>query len=438
MPEKQSRFFCSFFVSLLAAMLFCQTAIDPQYVSAQNAAESPLKESELYARAAVLMDAGNGRVLFGKNADSPMPMASTTKIMTCILTLETADLTDLVTVSAYAAKMPDVQLNMREGEHYLLEDLLYSLMLESHNDSAVAIAEHVGGSVEAFAEMMNRKAEEIGCVNTHFITPNGLDATETVQTEDGAQKTVAHSTTAADLARIMSYCIMRSPEKEQFLSITRAASHSFQNKEQAKDGGIVNGARSFTCNNHNAFLHMMDGALTGKTGFTGNAGYCYVGALESAGRTYAVALLACGWPHNKTWKWKDAAKLFTYGEENYELKDITDYDLELPAMTVRNAAGEDARLGQEIQAQPVVAQEKQEMLLSESDRVEIKTKLADTLTAPLAAGTKIGSVAYYVNGEQVSAYPVTIGADIGARDFGWYMALVLKRFFSMLENFHFS
>lgn len=102
---------------------------------------------DLYARSAVLMDADTGRILFEKNGRDPLPMASTTKIMTLLVTLENADLEGEVTVSAYAASMPDVQLNIREGERYRLRDLCYSLMLESHNDSAVAIAEHVGGSV---------------------------------------------------------------------------------------------------------------------------------------------------------------------------------------------------------------------------------------------------------------------------------------------------
>ena len=154
---------------------------------------------DLYAQSAVLMDADTGRILFEKNGDSEMPMASTTKIMTLLVTLQNADLEGEVNVSAYAASMPDVQLNIREGERYRLRDLCYSLMLESHNDSAVAIAEHVGGSVEGFASMMNQKARDLGCYHTYFITPNGLDA----QDENGT-----HSTTAQDLARIMHCCMV--------------------------------------------------------------------------------------------------------------------------------------------------------------------------------------------------------------------------------------
>ena len=166
------------------------------YSSTIFAAE-PLASSQLYAKAAVLMDADTGRVLFSKNGNAIMAMASTTKIMTCILALENGNLSDTLTVSSLAASQPKVHLGMRGGEQYVLRDLLYSLMLESHNDSAVAIAEHIGGSVEEFVNNMNQKAMELGCLSTHFITPNGLDAVD----EEGI-----HSTTAEDLARIMSYC----------------------------------------------------------------------------------------------------------------------------------------------------------------------------------------------------------------------------------------
>ena len=388
-----------------------------------------LKESELYARSAVLMDADSGRVLFGKDAENPMPMASTTKIMTCILTLEEADPESAVTVSAYAAKMPDVQLHIEEGEHYRLGDLLYSLMLESHNDSAVAIAEHTGGSVEGFARMMNEKAAAIGCTDTYFVTPNGLDASETVTQPDGTSATKVHSTTATDLARILSYCIKKSPKKKEFLEITRTATYSFHNLEVAEDGSVTQGSRSFSCINHNAFLQMMEGALTGKTGFTGNAGYCYVGALESDGRTFVIALLACGWPSNKTWKWKDARKLFSYGMNHYRQTDITDYDHGFRPVPVDDGAGDGRLLCTQVQVQPEVRQKAQKMLLSDRDQVEIRQVLPDYLTAPVRKGTKLGSLDYYVNGERIAQMPVYAGADVEKRTLRWYFELVLSRYF---------
>ena len=153
-------------------------------------------DSELYSISAALIDGDTGRVLYEKNGYEVRAMASTTKIMTLIIALEYGNRDDIVTVSSYASKMPDVQLGICEGEQYLMSDLMYSLMLESHNDCAVAIAEHVGGSVEGFANMMNDKARELGLEHTYFITPNGLDA------EDDKGK---HSTSATDLARIMKY-----------------------------------------------------------------------------------------------------------------------------------------------------------------------------------------------------------------------------------------
>ena len=209
----------------------------------------------LYAQSAVLMDADSGRVLFGKEEEAIRPMASTTKIMTCIIALEHMTDNEIVTASAYAASQPKVHLGVREGQQFYLRDILFSLMLESHNDSAVMVAEEIAGSVEAFVKMMNEKAEELGLTKTHFVTPNGLD---------GEDEGGVHATTAIELAEIMKYCIMDSPEKEMFLDITGTKEYHFRD---------LKGTSSYTCTNHNAFLTMMDGAISGKTGFTADAGY---------------------------------------------------------------------------------------------------------------------------------------------------------------------
>ena len=144
----------------LCIVVFVYLSLQPFFILNCYAKEEEDAETKLnlYAQSAVLMDADSGRVLYGKNEDQIMAMASTTKIMTCIVALENSNTEDFVEVSSYAAKMPKVHLSMQSGEYYKLKDLLYSLMLESHNDSAVAIAEHVGGSVEGFAKMMNQKA----------------------------------------------------------------------------------------------------------------------------------------------------------------------------------------------------------------------------------------------------------------------------------------
>ncbi|MDE6828909.1 MAG: serine hydrolase, partial [Lachnospiraceae bacterium] len=180
------------------------------------AEEGAEMEGQLYARSAVLMDADSGRVLFGKEEDVVRPMASTTKIMTCILALESQKGDQIVAASANAAAQPKVRLGVKEQEQFYLRDLLYALMLESYNDSAVMIAEGISGTVEEFAGLMNQKAKDLGCESTYFVTPNGLD---------GSDENGTHSTTARDLALIMRYCISQSPCKEEFLEITRTKSY---------------------------------------------------------------------------------------------------------------------------------------------------------------------------------------------------------------------
>ena len=371
-------------------------------------AEEIEKPRNLYAQAAVLMDAESGRILFEKNGQEVLAMASTTKIMTCILALEKGNLEDIVMASELAASQPKVHLGMRIGEEFRLEDLLCSLMLESHNDSAVAIAEHIGGSVEEFAKLMNVKAKQLGCQNTYFITPNGLDETD---------ETGMHATTASELARIMSYCIMESPKKEEFLSITAMPSHNFNN---------VEGSRTFNCSNHNSFLSMMEGAISGKTGFTGKAGYCYVGALERDGRTFVVALLACGWPNNKNYKWKDTVKLMEYALENYTYRDL-DKNVELPLVVVEGGVPESDKLFDDANVKLEVdyGGKNAQFLLRKDEQVEELIKMEENVSAPVKAGQQVGKVVYYLEDEELVDYPVVVVEDVGRRDVSWVFNKIL-------------
>lgn len=376
--------------------------------TSQAASEVKLSDNDLHALSAVLMDGSNGRVLYDKAGEEVRANASTTKILTCILALEYGDPDDIVIVSSYAAKMPDVQLNIREGEEYRLKDLLYSLMLESHNDSAVAIAEHIGGSVEAFADLMNQKAKDIGCTNTHFITPNGLDAKD----EHGI-----HGTTAEDLARIMRYCIRESPKREQFLAITRTASYAFTN---------VGGTRNFSCNNHNAFLNMMDGALTGKTGFTGSAGYCYVGALERDGKLLIVALLGCGWPGNKTYKWADTKKLMNYGLTNYQEHVITDDILQKNKIPVMPDSVYETVKDEDTEAVGWECHFSENLLLRADEQISVRYLLPEYLKCPIYAGTQAGSVVLSIDGKAFAIYPVTITENIQSESLHDFMKGYVK------------
>lgn len=393
--------FLAFFLSLL---LICGFNVQAEEID---------EPQNLYAQAAVLMDADSGRVLFEKNGDEVLANASTTKIMTCIIALEIGNLEEVVTASSNAAAQPKVHLGMQTKEQFVLRDLLYSLMLESHNDSAVAIAEHVAGSVEEFANLMNRKAEELGCEDTYFITPNGLDAVD----ENGS-----HSTTATDLARIMSYCITESPMKEAFLMITGTANYSFSN---------VAGTRTFSCTNHNSFLTMMDGAISGKTGFTGKAGYCYVGALEQDGRTFVVALLACGWPNNKNYKWSDTRKLMEYGLENYTYRSV-DEEIELPNILVENGIGENGELFEKAYVKLEVDYGNENyvsFLLRDDEELEIDITYKDNLIAPLKVGQSVGKVSYCLDGNVLKDYQMIVAEYVEERNIAWVFKKIAEMYF---------
>ena len=355
--------------------------------------------SSLYAKAYCVMDTESGRFLLSQNENKKMPMASTTKIMTCILALESSCLDEMVTVSAYAASMPDVQLNIREGEKYRLGDLLYSLMLESHNDTAVAIAEHIGGSVEGFAELMNQKAEEIGCVSTHFVTPNGLDDPE-------------HYTTAKELCMIAAYAI----QNKEFQKVIQTPQYQFQD---------ASGQRSFQVSNHDAFLGMYQGALGIKTGFTGNAGYCFCGAATKNNRTLVSAVLACGWPPHKTYKWSDTTKLMDYGFEGFKTCEIPS-DRDTWKLSVENGCDHNVTV--------FMSKEDTDSLqlpLRADDVVEIRTSLPEKLTAPVRSGDIVGCQEILLNGEVLTKSPLYTGQDIAAIDFPY----VLKHLF---RNYVFS
>lgn len=379
-----------------------------------------ISDTELYAKAACLMDGDSGRVLYGKQADTGMAMASTTKIMTCILALEQGELTTVVTASDKAAAAPKVHLGVKQGQTFLMENLLYALMLESFNDAAIMIAEGIGGSVEDFAAKMNDKAKEIGCADTYFVTPNGLDA---------ADAGGSHHTTARDLALIMRYCITQSPKKEEFLRITQTASHSFWDCENQV---------FYNCNNHNTFLSMMDGALSGKTGFTAKAGYCYVGALQRDGKLLIVSVLACGWPNNKSYKWSDTRKLMTYGLENYQYKDIYQTGLLDAPVSVEDGQydgklGKDEAFGILTYKDGKEAENPKQMLLKEEETVEIKADIPKKLRAPVKAGTQVGSVSYLLNGKKLVEYPVFLEKSVKKIDIAWCMKRVFLLFCNKAE-----
>lgn len=402
-------------IVVTAVLLFTQTytfARGAEYKIPQTVDMTPVAEepAELYALSAVLMDGESGRVLYEKDGERPLANASTTKVLTCIVALENSPGDDYVQVSQNAASQPEVKLGLQKGEQYYLEDLLYSLMLKSHNDTAVAIAEHCGGSVEGFARMLNRKAKQIGCKNTYFITPNGLDAED----ENGK-----HHTTAADLALIMRYAV----KNETFLHIAQTRDYTFSE---------ITGKRTFSVHNANAFLDMRDGVLAGKTGYTSQAGYCYVCAWEKEGKTFIVSLLGCGWPNHKTYKWSDTEKLLDFGDYNYEYETYWK-EPQTGKILVTDGVEDGQDIGTKIYLRgkcSVTAYDREkEVLLKKGETVTCKIEIPQKVSAPVLKGEKLGRIAYYLDGKLIDFYPVYAEKSVEKISFKWYTEKVFHDFF---------
>ena len=210
---------------------------------------------------------------------------------------------------------------------------------------------------------------------------------------------------------------MESSKREEFLAITRTEVYEFQD---------CAGKRSFTCHNHNAFLTMMEGALSGKTGFTGDAGYCYVGALRRGERTFIVALLACGWPNNKSYKWKDTRALMEYGLANYEYREIP-VEMEEEEIPVADGADPESPYRHKTAVEAgLPGEEIFRMLLRKDEQVEFRTQLEEELKAPVRKGQQAGKVLCMLDGARIREYEVVTLEAAEKRDPGWCLKVAAK------------
>jgi D-alanyl-D-alanine carboxypeptidase (penicillin-binding protein 5/6) len=336
--------------------------------------------------------------------------------MTCIIALEYAPLDLSCTTSQYAASMPEVKLFAKKDEVFTLKDLLYSLMLRSHNDSAVIIAENVASYylaenniensysskelVKIFANLMNEKAGELGCTRTYYITPNGLDDTDEYGT---------HSTTAYELAIVMSYCI----QNKMFLEITSTSDYSFSSDRQ-----------SYSVSNANSFLNMYPDIISGKTGFTAKAGYCYVCAYRDEDRTLIAVVLACGWPYNKSYRWSDTKKLLDYGRNSFTRYVILN-DTEIIDEIKYNYGYETRSLTPYIDITENI-----DCILKTDDKVNLIYSLQIPENGKVNIGDTIGSIDIYINDESYDTVLIKSADDLLKADYFYYLDYCIKLFFS--------
>ena len=244
--------------------------------------------ADIISDTGVLMDADTGVVLYNKGADEQRYPASITKIMTLLVAVENSSMDEQVTFTQTGVQNVNADssnIGTQVGEVLSMKDCLYALIIKSANDVAAQIAEHIGGTEQAFIDMMNQRAQEIGCTNTHFATPNGLDAGYN------------HYTTASDLAKIAQYAI----KKPMFRKLVSTGYYSFSN---------LNTGRSYSIGTTNALLGNVPGVQGMKTGYTNKAGYCFVGLSYSArGNTYISVVLGAD---SSSARWQDSRTLLTY------------------------------------------------------------------------------------------------------------------------------
>lgn len=318
---------------------------------------------DLSAVSAVLIEAETGTVLYQKNAGERRAMASTTKIMTALLTIEAGDLDREFTVDPLAIRVEGTSMGLQEGDRVSRRDLLYGILLPSGNDAANAAAVSVSGSIPEFVKLMNSKAQELGLSDTHFVTPSGLDA-------DG------HYTTALDLARLTAYAM----KEETFCEIVacRSAEVEFGNPPYKR-----------TLYNSNKMLARYDGAIGVKTGFTDNARRCLVSAAERDGVTLIAVTLNAGDD------WNDHTKMLDYG-----FTQVKAYPLELGCDTRVSVAGTGKSVG--------VYSREETLALTPQQRTRItrRVMLPAFVYGTVDKGDKLGEIQFFLDGELVKTCPL--------------------------------
>lgn len=343
-----------FTVLLLCMSVLCFSVSDAH-------AQSP----ELSADCAVLMS-GDGEIIFSRNEDKRVPVASTTKLMTAIVAIERLSLDTVVEIQPECCGIEGSSMYLKPGEKLSVEELLYGLMLVSGNDAALALAQATAGGVEEFAQLMNSKAEELGMSSSSFKNPHGLNAE-------------GHYSTARDMAILMGYCM----NNETFARIAGTFSYSL-------------GQRMLV--NHNKLLERLPGCVAGKTGYTKAAGRCLVSCCERDGlRLICVTLSA---PDD----WQDHTSLYAWGYSNYCLRNAAD-GLEFQVSVVSGG----------IKQVKVVPAEKIMVFCRRDEALQAVAELPRFVFAPVEKGEAAGAVQILRNGTAAGCCPLVFDESVSRR-----------------------
>ena len=364
-------------------------------VTATNVSELQKTNSRRY----IVYDRISKSMIIGKNEDVKSAMASTTKIMTTIVILEKTDLDETVTVSAKAGGTGGSRLGIKRGDKASVRDLLYGLMLRSGNDAAVALAEHVGGSVKGFAELMNEKAAELGLTNTHFVTPHGLDDAN-------------HYTTALELAKLTDYAM----DNETFAKIVGTKSTTIYINNQPRQ-----------INNTNELLGVLNGVVGVKTGFTNNAGRCLVTETKRNNMDIITIVLGADTKKDRT---KDSVNLIEYTFSKYKMYNVEEQIIE-EFNKWKNINEKRILITKGKQSNPKLALgaiEKAIIPICDDDKIEYSINVLTEVEAPVEQWNVMGTLTVKLNGEILENIDIVNVNEVQKRDWKDYFKIVLNTY----------
>ena len=364
-------------------------------VTASNVSELPKTNSRRY----IVYDRISKSMIIGKNEDVKSAMASTTKIMTTIVILEKADLNEKVTVSAKAGGTGGSRLGLKRGDKASVRDLLYGLMLRSGNDAAVALAEHVGGSVKGFAELMNEKAIELGLTNTHFVTPHGLDDAN-------------HYTTALELAKLTDYAM----DNETFAKIVGTKSTTIYINNQSRQ-----------INNTNELLGVLNGVVGVKTGFTNNAGRCLVTETKRNNMDIITIVLGADTKKDRT---KDSVNLIEYTFSKYKMYNLEEQIIE-EFNKWKNINEKRILIIKGKTSNPKLALgaiEKATIPICDNDKIEYSINALTEVEAPVEQWNVMGTLTVKINGKILENIDIVNVNEVQKRDWKDYFKIVLNTY----------
>lgn len=382
---KQIKSFLIFTILLLVSIVILLFSTNYSYAEdlidsgiLQNTENTTNDNLKIYSDAVILIENQTGKTLYEKNSEQKMYPASTTKILTAILSIEKGNLNDKVTVSktAIAQMKPGyTSAYLSEGEIISVEDLLKVLLINSANDASNVLAEYISGSIDSFVTLMNEKSKELGCTNTHFVTTNGLH-------DDN------HYTTAKDLAIIARYC-MQNETFRKIVSMKKCvipATNKSEERIYKNTNDLINPTSGY----------YYPSCIGIKTGFTSEAKNCLISACSKNGlQVIAVVLGASITEDHKSARYVDSKTLYDYTYSNYSIQNIAKASSVIETIEVKNATDETKSLDLKLEKDLNV-------LVNNKDKENIKTEivLKDNISAPIATNSVVGNITYIVGADK--------------------------------------